>query len=139
MPNQPYQFPFHTTQSEQRILRDLIAIAAKRQETEADAAFAETLVTRLGTVADAAHVIATLQQLLFPLETELRECRAKLLQPLRTRASRTHFDQTLETDEIGITVKIRNAEDFSALKKAIVHFDYAAWQRHCEGERIDAD
>lgn len=139
MPNQSFHFPFHATQSEQRILRDLITVAAIRQKTEADADFAKALITRLGPVTDAAHAIAALRQQLFPHETQLRQRRAEILQPLQTRASRTHFDQTLETDEIGMTVKIRNAEDFAALKAAIAGFDFAAWQRHCEGERSDAD
>jgi recombinational DNA repair ATPase RecF len=139
LPNQSFHFPFHATQSEQRILRDLIAVAAVRQKAVADADFAKALISRLGPVTDAAHAIAALQQQLFPLETQLRQRRAELLQPLQTRASRTHFDQTLETAEIGMTVKIRNAEDFAALKAAIVKFDFAAWQHHCESERSDAD
>lgn len=120
-------------------MRDLIAVAAIRQKTEADAGFAKALITRLGPVTDAAHAIAALQQQLFPHETQLRQRRAEVLQPLQTRASRTHFDQTLETDEIGMTVKIRNAEDYAAFKTALLNFDYSAWQRLCEGERVDAD
>ena len=120
-------------------MRDLVAIAAVRQKTEADGGFAATLISRFGPLTDAAAAIAALQRQLFPHETQLRQRRAEMLQPLQTRASRAHFDQTLETSEIGMTVKIRNAEDFAALKTAIAGFDYTAWQLHCEGERIDAD
>lgn len=133
------QFPFHATQSEQRILRDLIGVAALREKKEADEQFGARLFSQLGSATDASAAISALQQQLFPREAELRQKRAEILHPLQNRASRVHFDQTLETDEIGMAVKIRNAEDFAALKKAINNFDYAAWQRHCEGERIDAD
>ena len=139
MATRSFQFPFHVTQSERRILHELIAVAALREKTEADYDFAGALIARLGSAIDAAAAIAALQQMLFPCEALLRKKRADLLLPLQTRASRTHFDQSLETDEIGMTVKIRNAEDFSALKAAIGNFDYAVWQRHCEGERSDAD
>lgn len=133
------RFPFHATQSEQRILRDLVGVAALREKKEADEHFAASLLSQLDSAADASAAISALQQQLFPHEAELRQKRAEFLHPLQNRASRVHFDQTLETDEIGIAVKIRNAEDFAALKKAIDNFDYSAWQRHCEGERIDAD
>lgn len=133
------RFPFHATQSEQRILRDLICVAANREKKEADEQFAANIFAQLGAATDASAAISALQQQLFPREAELRQKRAEFLHPLQSRASRVHFDQTLETDEIGMAVKIRSAEDFAALKKAIGNFDYAAWQRHCEGERIDAD
>lgn len=139
MPQKSLRFPFHTTQSEQRILGDLISIAAVRQKKMADADFAADYMLQFGELPDAAHAITALQRDLFPLETKLREKRAVLLQPLQTRASRTHFDQSLETDEIGMTVKIRNADDWAALKAALQGFDYTAWQRHCAGERVDAD
>lgn len=139
MPKTTIRFPFHATQSEQRILRDLIGIAAIREQKEADEKFATSLLARLGSATDANAAISSLQQRLFPHEAKLRQRRAEFLHPLQSRASRVHFDQTLETDEIGIAVKIRNAEDFAALKRAIDNFDYAAWQRHCEGERINAD
>lgn len=120
-------------------MRDLIAIGAAREDKEADQHFATELISRLGPFTEAASAIAVLQKDLFPQETKLRDQRAELLQPLQSRASRVHFDHTLETDEISITVKIRNADDFAALKSAITQFDYAAWQRHCGGERVDAD
>lgn|GEM_PF-3425439 len=133
------RFPFHATQSEQRILRDLITLAALREKRAADEHFVKDLFSQLGATTGANAVIAALQEQLFPLETQLRHKRAEFLHPLQTSASRAHFDQTLETDEIGMTVKIRNAEDYAAFKTALLNFDYSAWQRLCEGERVDAD
>lgn len=125
------QFPFHTTQSEKRILAELHQITHLRQAHEV---FAQALKAE-----SAAAAISLLEQQLFPAEAELRRQRHKLLAPLNHAPLRAHFDHTLETAEIVLNAKILNQKDFERVKEAINGFDILTWLKHCEAERTNAD
>ncbi|MBX3720406.1 MAG: hypothetical protein KF713_01080 [Turneriella sp.] len=123
--------PFHATESEKRIIRELTQTANLRENGQA--------LTAIDGASTAAIYIAQLRARLFPAETRLAAERTRLLKPLQTDFMRTSFDQTLETATLGINAKIRTAEEFRSFAEKIGSFDFEAWSRHCDNERADAD
>lgn len=129
MANGAHQFPFHTTESEKRILGELLQIASLRGEKLTPEALGE----------NAALAITNLKERLFPAETRIALEREKLLKNLQGNSLRTHFDQTLETATLTINAKIRTAAEYRAFLEKLSAFDFEAWSRHCDSERSDAD
>ena len=122
--------PFHATESEKRIIRELRQTAALRANT--------SLMATDGFTSAEAY-ITKLRENLFPMETRLAAERARLLKPLQNDFMRASFDQTLETATVSLAVKIRTAEEYRRFTDNIAAFDFDAWSRHCDAERADAD
>lgn len=123
--------PFHATESEKRIIRELRQTAALRENADA--------LTPIDGAETAAAYIAQLRARLFPEEARLAEERVRLLKPLQTDFMRASFDQSLETATLTINVKIRTITEYRTLVEKIGRFDFAAWSQHCDAERADAD
>lgn len=123
------QLPFHATESEKRIIRELAGIAARRSVT----------LPATGGFTSATDYITALKTLLFPNETRIAAERTRLLKPLQADGTRAHFDATLETPALTIHAKIRNAEEYAKLIERLKTFDFEAWSRQCDAERADAD
>lgn len=130
--------PFRATQSEQRIIRDLLATGEVRRPGYS-AQVTEPAFLEGQLVQSAAVFIDWLKNDLFPQETQLRSRRAELLHELNGGPLRAHFDQNLETATLTLQAKIRSKEEYQALLNRLKAFDFAAWQKHCEAERTDAD
>jgi hypothetical protein len=124
-------FPFHTTESEKRIIRELLQIAAIRKNADG--------FTVAQTEDTAAAYIARLKTNLFPHETAIAAERIRLLKPLQTDFMRAHFDPTLETAAVTFNAKIRTSEEYRLFVEKLNTFDFEAWLKHCEAERADAD
>lgn len=131
------QFPFRATQSELRILKELLAIVALRDGDTAHW-LNEDLLTSRGITA-AAACIAALKEELFPEEARLRRSRANAIKPLNGGPLRAHFDQTLETAALTIHAHIQSKADFESLLKRLQTFNFDEWQDLCSKERINAD
>lgn len=131
------ELPFRATQSEQRIIKELLSIAALRGADISIWKNADFLNSRV--IATAADCIDALRAELFPQETQLRRQRAEALRSLNGGPVRTHFDQSLETSALTIHATIHNKTDFDLLLKRLQAFDFDRWREACESERINAD
>lgn len=131
------EFPFHVTQSELRILKDLIAIAALRGNATAEWQNEDFLASR--NITTAAACIESLKEALFPEETRLRRKRTEFLKPLNGSGARVHFDQSLESAALTLHAQINNRAEYESLVKRLQSFDYDEWQALCNSERVDAD
>ncbi len=123
--------PFHTTESEKRIIRELLQVAALRKNADG------LTVAQAGDTATA--YIARLKTNLFPLETAIAAERTRLLKTLQTDFMRAQFDQTLETAALTFNAKIRTSAEYHLLVDKLNAFDFETWLKHCENERADAD
>jgi hypothetical protein len=134
------QLPFHTTESEKRIIRELL-VTFELRNLEKGASLIDINSKALtdGRINTATKFIAYLKENLFPTETKLIQKRGDFLKPLQADALRVHFDQTLETATLALNAKIRNAVEYRLLLEKLNAFDFEAWVRHCETERSDAD
>lgn len=131
------KFPFHTTQSELRILGELLAIVALRGKNAAEWQNEDFLTSR--NITTAAICIEALRETLFPEETKLRKKRAEFLRPLNGSPLRAHFDQSLETAVITLHAQVQNKVEYENLLKRLQAFNFDEWQKLCDDERIDAD
>ncbi len=131
------KFPFHTTQSELRILSELLAIMTLRGKDRAAWQNEDFLTSR--SIGTAAACIEALREELFPEETRLRRERTEFLKPLNGGAVRAHFDQSLETAALTIQAQVHNKADYDNLVARLQAFSFDAWQARCNSERVDAD
>jgi hypothetical protein len=131
------RFPFHVTQSEARIMRELLAIVALRGDEAAEWQNEDFLTSR--SITTAAGCIEALREDLFPEETKLRKKRAEFLKPLNGSPMRAHFDQSLETATLTLHAQVQSKLDYENLLKRLQAFNFDEWQAHCDRERIDAD
>ena len=131
-------FPFHATESERRILRDLLAVAAIRDGRGLNADFVEEVFLTKSYV-NAAPAIADLRLRLFPEECALIAQRENLVKVLQKPPLKAQFDRSLETAELILTARIQTYADFQKLKRLLDDFDAEAWFAHCEQERMRAD
>ncbi len=131
------QLPFRATQSELRILRELLAIVALRGGDTAQWQNEDLLTSRGITTAVAC--IAALKEELFPEEARLRRSRANAIKALNGGPLRAHFDQTLETAALTVHAHIQNRADYESLLKRLQTFNFDEWQDLCNNERINAD
>lgn len=131
------KFPFHTTQSELRILAELLSIVTVRGKDATDWQNEDFLISR--NIKTAADCIEALREELFPEETRLRRERAEFLKPLNGGAVRAHFDQSLETAALTIHAQVQNKADYDNLLARLQAFSFEEWQARCNSERVDAD
>jgi len=131
------RFPFRATQSEQRIIKELLSVATLRGGDISQWQNADFLNSR--GITTAAASIEALREDLFPEEAKLRRNRADSLKKLSGGPVRAHFDQTLESSTLTIHAQIHNKADYESLLKRLQAFDYDQWQDLCNNERIDAD
>ncbi len=130
--------PLRATQSEARILDELLSIAALRgndsQSKWTDAAF-----LKASGIETAEACIQAMRAELFPHETALRARRVEALRSINGGPVRTHFDNTLETAALTVHAQIKSKADYENLLARLQSFDFSEWQHLCESERIDAD
>jgi hypothetical protein len=131
------ELPFRATQSEQRIIKELLSVMALRGGDISQWKNADFLSSR--NIRTAADCIDALRAELFPQEAELRRQRTEALRPLNGGPVRTHFDQSLETSALTIHATIHSKTDFEMLLKRLMAFDFDGWREACESERINAD
>jgi hypothetical protein len=131
--------PFRATQSEQRIILDLLQTGKLRWGFEWQSLRTDHTSLAEKQISDAAGLIRSLQTELFPEEARLKAARAKNLASLTNDKTKVIFDESLESDSIEIHARLTSGEDLQRLLKALSAFDFAQWQHQCETERMDAD
>jgi hypothetical protein len=134
----PCAIPLRATQSETRILHELLGISKLRAANSQDKWQDSDYLKSMG-IETAAACIEAMRAELFPLETALRKRRAEALREINGGPVKSHFDNTLETASLTINAHIKNKSDYDTLLTKLQAFDFSAWQQHCESERIDAD
>lgn len=130
--------PLRVTQSEARILNELLSIATLRAAGSREKWIDSDYLKSVG-IESAEACIGAMRAELFPLETALRKNRTTALRALNGGSLRTHFDNTLETASLTIHAQIKSKADFDNLVTRLQSFEFSEWQRLCDGERIDAD
>lgn len=123
------KFKFHATQSEQRILADLLSVCARRKLAPPSS---------LEFTSAEAYTRA-LEQLLFPETWALRQKRSVLLTPLKAPYMKANFDNDLESGRLSLQVSIATAAEYSDLVARLTAFSFSDWLTHCNNERSHAD
>jgi hypothetical protein len=131
------ELPFRATQSEQRIIKELLSVAALRGADISIWKNADFLNSRA--ITTAADCIDALRAGVISARNPAAPPTGRSIAPLNGGPVRTHFDQSLETSALTIHATIHNKTDFDLLLKRLQAFDFDRWRETCESERINAD